>query len=113
MNDIAHKIAERLYGDDKIKCELIFYMLNIAKRVFDTYGTEGYDEFIESLSEGDMDDYVMGTIEFCEEYSGLEKIVNPIREFGIGGIPSIDKIDKICEKENLIYLEDLNNKGSI
>ena len=66
MNDLARKITERLYGDDKIKCKFIFYMLNITKRVFDTYGTEGYDEFIKSLSEGDMDEYVMGMIEFCE-----------------------------------------------
>ena len=32
MNDIAHKVTERLYGDDEIKCELISYILNNAKK---------------------------------------------------------------------------------
>ena len=36
--NVAHKVTERLYGDDKVKCELIFYILNNAKRVFDAYG---------------------------------------------------------------------------
>ena len=60
MNDIASIITERLYGDDNIKCELIFYILINTKRIFDTYGSEGYDECIKSLYEGDLDECLKG-----------------------------------------------------
>ena len=54
----------------------------------------------------------MGVIEFYEEYFGLEKIVNHIREFGCSPI-SIDRASKFCEKENIELYEDLNNKDYI
>ena len=30
MNDIAHKITERLYDGDKVKFEIIFHFLNLS-----------------------------------------------------------------------------------
>ena len=54
----------------------------------------------------------MGVIEFYEEYFGLEKIVNHIREFGCSPI-SIDRASKFCEKENIELYEDLNNRDLV
>ena len=72
---------------------------------------EDYDEFIESLSKGNMDGYIMGMIDFYEEYFDLGGMINHIREFGIGGIPPIGKIEKICEEENTIHIEDFNKNS--
>ena len=90
MNDIAPKITERLYGDDKIKCELIFYILNNTKKIFDDPEGYIYDECIKSLSKGDLDEYLKGSIELYEEYFDLEEMVNHIREFGLSGLAPLD-----------------------
>ena len=50
MNDIAHKVAERLYSDDKIKCEILINFLKVVKKEFDTLGFQD-DKFTKSLSE--------------------------------------------------------------
>ena len=79
MEDVAHKITERLYGDDEIKCEFIGHWgLNNIKKIFDILdGTKKeFKKFIESISEGRMDEYMMGAVEFFEEYFYFEKMVN-------------------------------------
>ena len=56
---MAHKVAERLYGDDKVKCEFICHWITGVKKVNDILGAECYDEYTKSLCEGRLDEYIM------------------------------------------------------
>ena len=107
MNDIAHKVAERLYGGDKVKFEIIFYLLNYLKKV---NGLQDYDEFTKSLSEGNLDGYMMDMIEFFEDFD-LEKVADVLRK-DADRIPDINirifkKVVEICEDENAVHLTDM------
>ena len=53
----AHKISERLFGDDKIKCELIRFWLSNVEKIFDAIG--GGEELIKSLSKGRLDENII------------------------------------------------------
>ena len=81
MNDIAHKVAERLYGDNNVKFEIIFYFLNEVKKVNNNIlGLQDYDEFTKNLSEGNLDRYMMGMIESFEDDFDLEELADEMRK---------------------------------
>ena len=110
MNDIAHKITERLYGDDKVKFEIIFHFLNGVKQVNDILGMQD-DEFNKSLSEGNLDRYMMGVVEFFEDHFDLEELAAEMRK-DADHIPDINmhifkKVVEICEDENAVHVEDM------
>ena len=112
MNDIAHKVTERLYGDDKVKCEILINFLKGVKKLFDALGAKGYDEFTKSLSEGRLDEYMMGVMEQFEDYFDLEELADEVHKYAANRIPNIpmstfNKLFEICEDENVLNLADL------
>ena len=100
--ELACGITERLYGGDKVKFEIIFYLLNFLKKVNDIHGVQDYDELTKSLSEGNLDRYTMGMIEFLEDSFELGKEV--ANEF----IRIFKKVVEICGDENVLHLTDIN-----
>ena len=100
MNDIARKVAKRLYDGDEIKCKFIFQFLKAYKISSDTYK---YDEFARILSEGNLDEHIMGLIEFFESRCNIDdlKIKHDIE------ISEFKKIREFCENENMLYLIDI------
>ena len=104
----AHKVTE-LYGDDKVKFEFIFHWLNNTKKFIDIHGIHD-DDYFKSLSEGNLDGYVVGMIEFHQNKIGLEKAVNNAREFDVSRVPIsyFKKVSEICENENVLYLADVD-----
>ena len=79
MNDIAHEVTERLYGDDKVKCEILIHFLTTNKKVFDTLGIQD-DEFTKSLSEGQLDGFMMSVVEHFEDHFNLEELAAEMRK---------------------------------
>ena len=57
------RLNVRLYDGDEIKCKIIFQYLKAYKTSSDTHI---YDEFVRTLSEGNLDEYIMGFIEFLK-----------------------------------------------
>ena len=112
MNDIAHKVAERLYGDNNVKFEIIFHFLNEVKKVNNNIlGLQDYDEFTKNLSEGNLDRYMMGMIESFEDDFDLEELADEMRKDS-NRKPDINmrvfkKIVEICEDENALHLADV------
>ena len=111
MNDIAHKVTERLYGDDKVKCEFIFHYLNNIKKLNDILHTQDYDEITKSLSEGNLDKYMMGVVEQFEDYFDLKELNAEMRKRA-DHIPDINmrvvkKVVEICDDENALHLADV------
>ena len=68
MEDVAPKITERLYGDDKIKYELILTILYLEQKFGNIREVAKYN------SEGNFDEYIMGIIEHIEDNTDLEKL---------------------------------------
>ena len=98
MEDIAQKVTERLYGEDKVKFEIILTMLYYAQK----FGVIGY------YSEGNVDEYIRGIIEHLEDNTDLEKLDHKhVRERDIP-INDWKKVTEILEDENL----DFENKNS-
>ena len=64
MEDVAQKITKRLYGDDKVKYEIILTMLYVTQKI---------GEDIRYFTEGILDEFIRGQIELLEETNGLEK----------------------------------------
>ena len=119
MNDIAHKVAERLYGNDKVKFEIIFHFLNDIKKFNDMLDTQDFDEFTKSLFEGSLDRYMMGMIECVEDYFDLKELTVEMRKRA-DHIPDINmrvfkKVVEICEYENALHLADVKklDKNSV
>ena len=106
MEDVAQKITKRLYGDDKVKYEIIFTILD---------STQKLGEDTKYYSEGNLDEYIRGAIEFLEDNTDLEKIDHKrVREHDI----TISEWKKLCEclkDENILYLHDIEkmNKNSL
>ena len=107
----AYKVAERLYGDDDIKCEIIRLWLTDVKKLSDAFGDKNYDEFIESISEGCLDKYMMPLIEFCEDHFDLEVLADKLRKNTNYNIPMhiFKKIVEICKDENALSVADKNS----
>ena len=84
MNDIynvAQKVTEWLYGGDKVKFEIIFYLLKCKQKISDIR------EFTKSLSEGNLDGCIIGYLEFLEDIIDfenkemVEELINGFRDF--------------------------------
>ena len=112
MNDIAHEVTKRLYGDDKVKCEILIHFLTTNKKVFDTLGIQG-DEFTKSLSEGHLDGFMMSVVEHFEDHFNLEELAVEMSKNAdrIPDIPMhvLKKATEICEDENVVHLADMEN----
>ena len=65
MEDVAHKVTKRLYGNDEIKFEIILTML---------YYEQKFGGDIKQYSESNLDEYNRGLIEFLEDNTNLEKL---------------------------------------
>ena len=119
MNDIAHKVTERLYDDDKVKYEFIFHWLTYAKKFFDALSTGDYDEYTKSLFEVYLDEYMVAMIEFFEDKFDLEALTDKMHKDG-DRIPNINlrtlkKIVEIYEDENVLsltYMEKLDKNSA-
>ena len=48
MNDIARKVTERLYGNDKVKCKFIHHLLIDIKKTCDVLGSKDCVEFVKA-----------------------------------------------------------------
>ena len=97
-------VTERLYGDDKVKFEIIFHFLNVMKKL----NEPAYDEFVRSLSEGNLDEYIMGYIEFIESIGNINlKILRNISIRPDIEMSEFKKIREFCKDENLLYLTDM------
>ena len=98
MEDVAQKITKRLYDGNKVKYEIILNML---------YYEQKFGGDIRSYSEGNLDEYIRGAIEFLEDNADLEKLNHKrVREHDI----TISEWKKLCEclkDENIFYLHDI------
>ena len=110
MNDIARKVTERLYGDDKVKFEIILNML-----IYEQMN----HEFTRRLSECYLDEYIIGLIEHLEDTfdkEEIEKRHNSVREHA-NCIPirESNKLIECLKDENMLYLSDIEkmDKNSV
>ena len=78
--ELAGGITERLYGGDKVKFEIIFHYLNIAKKLYAIHGIGGFNEFTRTLFEGNLDEYMIGMIKCLEDDIDLEKLADKVSE---------------------------------
>ena len=106
--ELAHQVNERLYGGGKVKFKIIFHYLNILKKLYASHGNGEFNEFTRTLSEGNLDEYMMGMVECLEDGIDLEKLADKLskNDYCIPDIP-IKKITEICEDENALHLEDM------
>lgn len=116
MEDVAQKITKRIYGDDKVKYEVILNMLYYEQKM------GNYNEVVNYYLQGNMDEFIMGIMEYLEgtiDFEDMEEMGKrhkhvreyancmPIREF--------KKLMECIEDENILYLGDIEkmNKDQI
>ena len=98
--ELAHKVTERLYGNDRVKCEIVRLWLTLTKKVNVAFGKD-HDEIIESISKGHMDEYLKTFIELIEENCDLEILAELESTFYNLPMDAFKKVIDNCEDENL------------
>ena len=98
MEDVAQKVTKRLYGNDKVKFGIILTLF---------YYTQKFGEDIRYYSEGNLDEYIKGFIEFLEDNINLKELDHKlVREYDML-ISEWKKIRNCLENVNMFYLEDI------
>ena len=110
--ELAHKVTERLYGNDRVKWEIVRFWIALTKKVNVAFGKDR-DEIIERISKGHMDEYLKTFIELIEKNCDLEILAEPESTFYNLPMDAFKKVIDNCENLSLTDLLSIVDIGKV